>query len=163
MFPVRQWSWGAKIMVGYSNFGSVWTFYTQPYLLIITWTMRFRSVYGKIKLRVNRFMLMIAQDLSTRGKCYHIFIFFMLMVTSSQTLANIAGSGLYFAINRPEALFLRAFMFIWLSLELAGQAKVWWSHTQISSSTLFPSWKNASETTSSLNVTFPGFTLLENN
>ena len=37
---------------------------------------------------------------------------------------NITISGLYFAKNRPETHFLRDFMIIWLSVELAGRAKI---------------------------------------
>ena len=39
-------------------------------------------------------------------------------------LPKITDSGLYFAKNRPETHFLRDFMIIWLSVELAGRAKI---------------------------------------
>ena len=75
---------------------------------------------------------------------------------------QITVSGLYFAKNRPETHFLRDFMIIWLSVELAGRAKIWGSHPQFRSSTPFSSREHASNTNISLNFTFPGFTLLEN-
>ena len=37
---------------------------------------------------------------------------------------KITVSGLYFTKNRPETHFLRDFMIIWLSVELAGRAKI---------------------------------------
>ena len=37
---------------------------------------------------------------------------------------KITVSGLYVTINRPETHFLRDFMIIWLSVELAGQVKI---------------------------------------
>ena len=39
-------------------------------------------------------------------------------------LHKITVSGLYFPKNRPETHFLRDFMIIWLSVELAGRAKI---------------------------------------
>ena len=77
-------------------------------------------------------------------------------------LPKITDSGLYFAKTRPETHFLRDFMIIWLSVELAGRAKIWGSHPQFRSSTPFSSREHASKTNISLNFTFPGFTLLEN-
>ena len=71
-------------------------------------------------------------------------------------------SGLRFTKNRPETHFLRDFMIIWLSVELAGRAKIWGPHPQFRSSTPFSSKKQAFSTNISLNFTFPGFTLLEN-
>ena len=75
---------------------------------------------------------------------------------------QITVSGLYFAKNRPETHFLRDFMIIWLSVELAGRAKIWGSHPQFRSSTPFSSRDHARKTNISLRFTFPGFTLLEN-
>ena len=71
-------------------------------------------------------------------------------------------SGLYFTKNRPETHFLRDFMIIWLSVELAGRAKIWCSHPQFRYWTSFFSDEYAFETNISLDFTFPGFTLLEN-
>ena len=53
-------------------------------------------------------------------------------------------------------------MMIWLSVELAGRAKIWGSHPQFRYWTSFFSDEHASMTNISLNFTFPGFTLLEN-
>ena len=53
-------------------------------------------------------------------------------------------------------------MIIWLSVDLAGQAKIWGSHPEFRSSTPFASREHASKTNNSLNFTFPGFILLEN-
>ena len=41
---------------------------------------------------------------------------------------KITVSGLYFTKSRLETHFWRDFMIIWLSVELAGQAKIWGSH-----------------------------------
>ena len=77
-------------------------------------------------------------------------------------LPKITDSGLYFAKNRPKTHFLRDFMIIWLSVELASRAKIWGSHPQFRFSTPFSSREHAINTNISLNFTFPGFTLLEN-
>ena len=79
-----------------------------------------------------------------------------------QLRSEITDSGLYFAKNRPETHFLRDFTIIWLSVELAGRAKIWGSHPQFRYWTSFFSDEYASETNISLDFTFPGFTLLEN-
>ena len=54
-------------------------------------------------------------------------------------------------------------MITWLSVELAGRAKLRGSHPKFRSSTTFSSREHASKTNISLYFTFPGFTLLENN
>jgi len=77
-------------------------------------------------------------------------------------LPKITDSELSFAKNRPKTHFLRNFMIIWLSVELAGRAKIWGSHPQFRSSTPFSYRELTSKTNISLDFTFPGFTLLEN-
>jgi hypothetical protein len=97
-------------------------------------------------MKLNRIVVIFSSDTRLLGKSWH----------------KITVSGLYFTKNRPKTHFLRDFTIIWLSVELAGRAKIWGSHPQFRSSTPFSSREHASKTHISLNYTFPGFTLLEN-
>ena len=97
-------------------------------------------------MKINKIVLIFSSDTRLLGKSSH----------------KITVSGLYFTKNRPETHFLRDFMIIWLSVELAGRAKIWGSHPQFRSSTPFFSTEHISKTNISLNSPFPGFTLLEN-
>ena len=72
-------------------------------------------------------------------------------------------SGLYFTINRPEMHFSRDFMIIWLSVELAGRAKIWGSHPYFRYWTSFFPEEHTSKTNISINFPSSGFTLLEDN
>ena len=78
-------------------------------------------------------------------------------------LPKITDSGLYFAKNRPETHFLRDFIIIWLSVELADRAKIWYSHPRFRYWTSVFSDEHASKSNMNQNFPFPGFVLLENN
>ena len=78
-------------------------------------------------------------------------------------LPKITDSGLYFAKTRPETHFLRDFIIIRLSVELADRAKIWCPHPRFRYLTSIFSDENSSKSNIDLNFPFPGFVLLENN
>ena len=78
-------------------------------------------------------------------------------------LPKITESGLYFSKTRPETHFLRDFIIIWLSVELADRAKIWRSHPRFRYWTSVFSDEHSSKSNVNLNFPFPGFVLLENN
>ena len=59
-------------------------------------------------MKKNEIMVVFSSDTRLLGKYLH----------------KITVSGLYFTKNRPKTHFLRDFTIIWLSVELAGQAKI---------------------------------------
>ena len=59
-------------------------------------------------MKKNEIMVVFSSDTRLLGKNQH----------------KITVSGLYFTKNRPETHFLRDFTIIWLSVELAGRAKI---------------------------------------
>ena len=59
-------------------------------------------------MKKNEIMVILSSHAHSQGKC----------------LPKITVSGLYLTKNRPETHFLRDFMIKWLSVELAGRAKI---------------------------------------